>query len=59
MNWVNKHKLSVVKAIQYKGCLCIKLEDLWNALHKSFNSAQVREVDTYFLDKIPDKPTIE
>jgi len=35
------------------------LEDLWNALHKSFNSAQEREVNTYFLDEIPDKLTIE
>jgi len=35
------------------------LEDLWNALHKSFNSAQEREVNTHFLDEIPDKSTIE
>jgi len=35
------------------------LEDLWNALYKSFNSAQEREVDTHFLDEIPDKPTIK
>ena len=30
MNWVKKHKLSVVEAIQYEEHLCIKLEDLWN-----------------------------
>jgi len=59
MNWVKKHKLLVVEAIQYEECLCIELKDLWNALYKSFNSAQEREVDTYFLDKIPDKPTTE
>jgi len=35
------------------------LEDLWNTLHKSFNSAQEREVNTHFLDEIPDKPTIK
>jgi len=35
------------------------LVDLWNALHKSFNSAQEREVNTHFLDEIPDKPTIQ
>jgi len=28
MNWVKKHKLSVVEAIQYEEHLCIKLEDL-------------------------------
>jgi len=59
MNWVKKCKLPAVEAIQYKGCSYIKLEDLWNALHKSFNSAQEREVDIYFLNEIPDKPTAE
>ena len=49
----------MIEAIQYEGHLCIELEDLQNALHKSFNSAQEREVDTHFLDEIPDKPTIE
>jgi len=59
MNWVKKHKLPVVEAIQYEGYPCIELEDLWNALHKSFNSTQEREVDIHFLNKIPDKPTAE
>ena len=57
MNWVKKCKLSVVKAIQYEECLCIELENLQNAPHNLFNSAQVREVDLSFLDKIPDKIT--
>ena len=59
MNWVKKCKLSAVKAIKYKGHLCIKLEDLWTALHSSFNSTQAQEVDIYFLDKIPDKTTTD
>jgi len=59
MNWVKKCKLPVIEAIQYEGRLCIELEDLWNTLHKSFNSAQEREVNTHFLDEIPDKPTIK
>ena len=59
MNWIKKHKLPIVEAIQYEGCLCIKLEDLWNALYKSFNSAQEKEVDIHFLDKIPEKSTAE
>ena len=57
INWVKKHKLPAVEAIQYEGCLCIKLKDLWNAFYKSFNSTQERKVDIYFLDKIPNKPT--
>jgi len=57
MNWVKKCKLPVVEAIQYKGHPCIKLEDLWNTLHNSFNSAQAREVDLSFLDETPNKTT--
>ena len=57
INWVKKHKLPAVEAIQYEGCLCIKLKDLWNAFYKFFNSTQERKVDIYFLDKIPNKST--
>ena len=35
--------------------LCIKLEELWNALHNSFNSAQNQHIDSDLLDKISDK----
>jgi len=28
MNWVKRHKLPTIEAIQYKEQLCIKLEDL-------------------------------
>jgi len=28
MNWVKKRKLTAIKAIQYNGCSCIKLEEL-------------------------------
>jgi len=45
----------VIKAIQYEGCPCIELEDLWNTLHNSFSSAQTREVDLHVLNNIPDK----
>ena len=56
MNWVKKHKLPAIEAIQYEGWLYIKLEGLWKALHNSFNSAQSQEVDIHVLDKIPSKP---
>jgi len=55
MNWVRKRKLPVIEAIQYEGCLCIELKDLWTALHNSFNSAQTREIDIHILDDIPSK----
>jgi len=48
-------KLPVIEAIQYEGHLCIKLKDLWIALHNFFNSAQMWEIDIYVLDDIPNK----
>ena len=59
MNWIRKWKLSIIEAIQYKGHLCIELEDLWNTLHNSFNSTQTREIDIHILDNIPSKPMKE
>ena len=56
MNQVKKYKLPAIKAIQYEGYPCIELGDLWIALHNSFNSAQIREIDIHILDKIPNKP---
>jgi len=55
MNWVKTCKLPAIEAIQYEGYLYIELEGLWNALHNSFNFAQMRKVDLHVLDDIPDK----
>ena len=51
MNWVKKRKLPVIKAIQYNSCPCIELENLWEALYNSFNSAQNHQIDTHLLKK--------
>jgi len=59
MSWVKKHKLPAIEAIQYEEHLYIELEDLWIALHNSFNSAQMQESDIHILDKIPRKPAKE
>jgi len=40
MNWVKKCKLPAIEALQFNGHLCIELEDLWQALHQTFNSAR-------------------
>ena len=40
MNWVKKHILLVIKAIQYNSWPCVELENLWQAFYSSFNSAQ-------------------
>ena len=55
MNWVKKQKLPMIEAIQYEEHPYIELEDLWIALHNSFNSAQTWEIDIHVLDDIPNK----
>ena len=51
MNWINKQKLPAIKTIKYNGNSCLELEDLWQALHSSFNSAQFRSIDESILNK--------
>jgi len=55
MNWVKKQKLPAIKAIQFNGQPCIKLNNLWNALHESFNLAQNCQINPSLLDKISNK----
>jgi len=38
--------------IKYNGHLCLKLEDLWQALHSSFNTAQFCQVDENVLNEL-------
>ena len=53
MNWVNKCKLPVVETVKYNRYPCLKIKDLWFALHSSFNMAQNCQVDVEALDEIP------
>ena len=55
MNWVNKSKLSAIEAIKYNDHLCIKTEDLWDALYSTFNRAQDHWIDSNLLNKFPNK----
>ena len=55
MSWVNKYKLTAVKAIKYNGHSCLEIEDLWHALCLSFNIAQDHQINICMLDKIPNK----
>jgi len=48
----------VVEVIQFNRQPCIELNDLWNTLHSSFNSALSHKVDLYLLDKIPDREPV-
>lgn len=58
MNWIKKHKLLAIKAIQYNSQPYIKLNDLWQALHQSFNLAQNYHINPDLLDEIPTKHTM-
>jgi len=56
MNWTKWRKLPAIEAINYDGQPCLTLDSLWNALHKSFNSAQNHQVDLNILGEIKRKP---
>ena len=55
MNWVNKQKLPAIKAIKYNDQPYLIIEDLWQALHLTFNTALHCRVDISILDEIIDK----
>ena len=56
MNWTKRRKLPAIEAINHDGQPCLTLDSLWNALHKSFNSAQNCQVDLNILGEIKRKP---
>ena len=55
MNWVKKRNLPAVKAIKYNNHSCLEINDLWYALHSTFNLAQNCQVNANILEEIPDK----
>ena len=55
MNWVKTHNLPATKAIQSNGKLCIKINNLWQALYLLFNSAQNYQTDPQLFKEIPCK----
>ena len=59
MSWVRKKSLPAIKSILYENRPCNTLPDLWNALHKSYNSAENRLVNTRLLNEIPQADSIE
>jgi len=59
MNWVKKKKLPAIKTIWYNSWPYIKLNNLWEVLHKSFNSAQNYQIDINLLEEIPNKEASE
>jgi len=52
MSWVNKRKLPAIEMIKYNGQPCLDLENLWQALHSSFNTAQFCQIDESMLNEL-------
>ena len=57
--WINKCKLPTVEAVKYNSCPCLEIEDLWHALHSSFNMVQDWQIDIGILDKISNKHSMK
>jgi len=52
MNWVNKWKLLAIEAIKYNNQPCLEINDLWHALHSSFNIALHHSIENVILNEI-------
>jgi len=52
MNWVNKHKLLAIETIKHNGQPCLELNNLWQALHSSFNIVQYCYINENVLNEI-------
>jgi len=59
MSWVRKKSLPAIKSISYENRPYNTLPNLWNALHKSYNSAENRPVNTRLLNELPQADSIE
>ena len=57
--WVNKCKLPAVEAIKFNNQPYLTPESLWGALHTTFNTTLLCQVDTDILNELGNKPTLE
>ena len=55
-NQVKKQKLPTIEALHFNGQPCIKLDELWQALHQSFNLAQNHQININVLNEPSSKP---
>ncbi|CAA7270795.1 unnamed protein product [Cyclocybe aegerita] len=59
MEWVKQRKLPPCEAIRNGDQPCHDMDDLWDALHSTYNSASGHEFDASVLDELPDEPVRE
>ena len=57
MNWVKKHKLLAIKALQFNSKPYIEIKNLWQVLHQMFNLTQNHHINLSILNEILSKPT--
>ena len=57
MNWINKCKLLATEAIKFNGQPCITPDNLWGALHNTFNHTINCQVDVDIFREIENKST--
>ena len=55
INWVRKRNFPTVEAIKYNDYPYLEINDLWHALHSTFNIAQDCYVDIKILEEILNK----
>ncbi|CAA7269043.1 unnamed protein product [Cyclocybe aegerita] len=56
MEWVKQRKLPPCEAIRNGDQPCHDMDDLWDTLHSTYNSASGHEFDASVLDELPDEP---
>ncbi|CAA7267354.1 unnamed protein product [Cyclocybe aegerita] len=59
MEWVKQCKLPPCEAIRNGDQPCHDMDDLWDTLHGTYNSASGCEYDTSVLNELPDEPVRE
>jgi hypothetical protein len=58
MDWVGPHKAPPIEAIPYQGVPCTSPDQLWNAIHSTFNLALDRPIDLSVLGNKWESPSI-
>ncbi|KAI0720224.1 hypothetical protein C8T65DRAFT_529705, partial [Cerioporus squamosus] len=51
--WTKPRALPMYKSLVHEGRPLVELDDLWEAVNATYNSAAQREVDMSFLDELP------
>ena len=52
MNWIHKCKILAIETVKYNRWPYIEINNLWYALHSSFNKAQDQQINKNILNEI-------